>query len=254
MPAAPQPVQSVTRALRVLESLGAAAAQGRMDVGVIDLARATGLSAATTHRLLATLVEGGYVTRTEGSYRYRLGARLFALAANAESPLDSIRQRVAPAMEQLRDRYGETVNLAVLERRHIVYVHQVESQRSVRAFNRIGNRVLAHASAAGKALLAFGSESALDGLLGPGGLEVLTPMTVASGQELRAQLSVIRERGFAFDLGEQEVDVICVAAPVPTIGWRPTAALSISGPADRMRRLDLDQLGSTIVQTLHGAL
>jgi IclR family transcriptional regulator, acetate operon repressor len=244
----------VTRALSVLEALGDAAGQGRTDVGVIDLARTTGLSAATTHRLLATLMDRGYVTRGDGDARYRLGTRLFALAANAESPLASIREQVAPVMEALRDRYRETVNLAVLERRHIVYVHQVESQRSVRAFNRIGNRVLAHASAAGKALLAFGPESALDGLLASGELEALTPATVTVPGELRSQLDEIRKRGFGLDLGEQDPEIICVAAPVPTSGWRPTAALSISGPADRMRRLDVDEIGSGIIETLRATL
>jgi IclR family transcriptional regulator, acetate operon repressor len=254
MPAPTQPVQSVTRALSVLEALGDAAGQGKADVGVIELGRLTGLSAATTHRLLATLLDGGYVTRGEGEARYRLGTRLFALAASAESPLASIREQVAPAMEHLRDRYGETVNLAVLERRHIVYVHQVESQRSVRAFNRIGNRVLAHASAAGKALLAFGPESALDVLLASGELEQLTPATVTMSEDLRRQLAQIRERGYALDLGEQDPEIICVAAPVPTNGWRPTAALSISGPADRMRRLDPREVGAGIIQTLGPAL
>lgn len=253
MPTSPQPVQSVTRALRVLEALAEGAGRGdggAGGVGVIELARATGLSAPTVHRLLATLLEEGYVARSEGSLRYRLGPRLFSLAVSAESPLASVRERVAPVMEELRDRFGETVNLAVLDRRHIVYVHQVESQRSVRAFNRIGNRVLAHASAAGKALLAHAPPATLDALLDSGELAALTPATLTSPAALSRDLERVRGRGYALDLGEQDAEIVCVAAAVPAVGLRPAAAVSVSGPALRVRALDLDTVGAELVRAL----
>jgi len=250
MARSPQPVQSVSRALQVLEALAAGSGRGDGEVGVTELARATGLSAPTVHRLLATLLEGGYVARGEGSVRYRLGPGLFSLAARAESPLVSVRERVAPVMEQLRDRFGETVNLAVLDRRHIVYVHQVESQRSVRAFNRVGNRVLAHASAAGKALLACAPQAALDALAEGGELAALTPATLTDPAALIGDLERVRARGYALDLGEQDPEIVCVAASVPAAGLRPAAAVSVSGPALRMRGLDVDRVGREIVASL----
>jgi IclR family acetate operon transcriptional repressor len=250
MAASPQPVQSVSRALNVLEALAERAGRGEDEVGVTELAAATGLSAPTVHRLLATLLDGGYVARGDGSIRYRLGPRLFSLAASAESPLARVRERVAPVMEELRDRFGETVNLAVLDRRHIVYIHQVESQRSVRAFNRIGNRVLAHASAAGKALLAHTPPATLEALLGVVELEALTPATLTSFEALSLDLQLVRSRGYALDLGEQDAEIVCVAAPVPAAGLRPAAAVSVSGPAARVRALDLDLVGAEIVAAL----
>jgi IclR family acetate operon transcriptional repressor len=243
-------VQSVSRALRLLEALADGAGRGGGDLGVTELARTTGLSAPTVHRLLATLVEGGYAARGDGSVRYRLGPRLFALAASAESTLASVRERVAPVMEELRDGLGETVNLAVLDRRHIVYIHQVESQRSVRAFNRIGNRVLAHASAAGKVLLAHTPPATVEALLRGGALETLTPATLTSPEALIRELELVRSRGYALDLGEQDPEIICVAAPVQAAGLRPAAALSVSGPALRMQGLDLDRVGTQIIKAL----
>ena len=243
-------VQAVARALRLLEALADAGGDGSPEVGVIELARVTGLSAATAHRLLATLANDGYVTRGAGGVRYRLGARLFVLAASAESPLVSVRERAAPAMERLRDAFGESVNLAVLERRHIVYVHQVESQRSVRAFNRVGNRVLAHACAAGKVLLAGAPAPVLSQMLGGFELEALTPATITDPALLAQQLAQVRRCGFAKDLGEQDAEVICVAAALPVPGLRPEAAISISGPAWRMAARDLDATGRELVRAL----
>jgi IclR family acetate operon transcriptional repressor len=150
-------------------------------------------------------------------------------------------------MELLRDRFGETVNLAVLDRRHIVYVHQVESERAVRAFNRTGNRVLAHASAAGKALLAWQPEATIATLL-DGGLAQLTPATITAPERFAEYLAEVRRRGYALDLGEQDEDVVCVAAPIGSPGGRPLAALSLSGPASRMRRAQLGDTGTEVAR------
>jgi IclR family acetate operon transcriptional repressor len=236
------------RSLRLLDALAASAGRGSPAVGVVGLARDTGLSAATAHRLLATLGQEGYVAQDPESSQYRLGSRLFALAATAESPLSMLRERVARPMEELRGRFGETVNLSVLDRRHIVYVHQVECDRPLRAFNRTGNRVLAHATAAGKALLAHEPDTLLRDLFAGVKLEALTASTITSTDILTAALDAVRVSGYALDLGEQDEDIVCVAAPILSAGCRPAGALSISGPEARMRRLDLDETGGELAR------
>ena len=250
----PQPVQSVVRSMRLLEALASVGELGRRDLGVTEISRLAGLSPGTAHRLLATLGGEGYVTRDETTSRYRLGPRLFALAAVAESEIATVRAQAAAAMEDLKHTFRETVNLAVLDRRHIIYVDQVESDRSVRAFNRTGNRVLAHASAAGKALLAFEPDQVLENLANGDRLEGLTPATMTSLRNLIAHLAEVRHRGYALDLGEQDDEVICVAAPIRSSDRRPVAALSISGPATRMRRLELKDLGVRIAAVAAGVL
>jgi DNA-binding IclR family transcriptional regulator len=248
MPRSTQPVQSLTRALRLLEALADAAGRGDGRVGVNDLARRTGLTPGTTHRLLATLAFEGYVAQDDADHRYLIGARMFAIASSAELRLAPLREQAAAVMEAVGERFGETVNLVVLNRRHIVYIDQLEGVRSVRAFNRAGNRVLAHATAAGKALLAFESEAALDAVLGQTELQALTPATITSPAAFRAQLREVKELGYALDLGEQDEDIVCVAAPIMRNGWRPVGALSVTGPAERMRRHDLATVGAELAR------
>jgi DNA-binding IclR family transcriptional regulator len=236
-----QPVRALERGLRLLEVLAGAPEEGRL--GVVEAAGRADLSPATAHRLLATLCACGYVTQDASHERYRLGPRLFALASAAETELIDVRERARPVMRRLCTELGETVNLSVLNQHSIIYVEQVESDRPLRAFNRIGNRVPAHASAAGKALLAFEPDGAS---ILEAALEPLTAATITSADALSAQLAEIRKSGYAMDLGEHDEDVICVAAPISGPGRRPIAALSISGPAERLRRLDLRKLGGLV--------
>jgi IclR family transcriptional regulator, acetate operon repressor len=243
-----QPVQALSRGLRLLEALADVSGRADGTAGIVELARATDLSQATVHRLVATLMHDGYIARAQIGSRYRLGPRLFALATIAEARLATVLERAAPVMESLRDRFGETVNLAVLDRRHIIYVYQVQSDRPVRAFTRVGNRVLAHATAAGKILLASEPDAVLETLIPGEKLEPLTPATIASGSKLRGELQRVRELGYALDLGEQDEEVICVAAAVPVSGLRPAGALSLSGPAGRMRGLDLAAVATELAQ------
>jgi IclR family acetate operon transcriptional repressor len=240
-----RPVQAVVRSLRILEAVATADGAVSSGVGVIEVARLAGLSPGTTHRLLATLGAEGYVTQDETTSRYRLGPGLFALARAAESEITALRALVTPAMETLSRAFGETVNLAVLDRRHIIYVDQIESDRPIRAFNRTGNRVPAHASAAGKALLAFTPEGIVASL-GTLPLESFTSRTITSTEELAEHLREVRRRGYALDLGEQDEEVICVASPVASPSQPPVAALSVSGPAQRMRSLNLDDVGAQL--------
>lgn len=236
------PVQAVARSLRLLNAI---AADG--EVGVIELAQATGLSAGTTHRLLATLVAGGYVEHDPQTRRYRLGIQLFTVAAAGERQLGRLRRAAAPALERLRDAFDETTNLVVLDRASIVYVDQVESTRPVRLFSRIGNRVPAHASGAGKALLAHAAAEDVEALLAGPPLQAVTEHTITAADALRAELVRVRERGWALDEEEFDEGVVCAAAPV-LVGGRALAAVSVSGPSERMRRRALDAVGARVAQ------
>ena len=238
-----QPVRALARGLRLLEAL----AGSDRPLGVVEVARVSELSAATAHRLLATLNSEGYVRQDATHGSYRLGPRLFALAAAAESDLTGLRSRALPVMRALRDDLGETVNLAVLDRGHVIFVDQVESDRPLRAFNRIGNRVPAHGSAAGKVLLAHEPRRVLDEIASGPPLAALTASTVTSPGDFVAHLAAVKQQGFAYDLGEHDEDVICVAAPIPPSGGRAAGAISVSGPAERMRRNQLEAIGATVV-------
>lgn len=217
-------VQSVDRALDLLEALGSGGPQG-----VSELVRRTGLPLGTVHRLLATLAARGYVHQ-DPERRYRVGAAALGLADASQQGLVWAGRPVAARMTAVT---GESCNLAVLQGAHMVYVAQSPSPRSLRIFAEVGRQVPLHSTAVGKAVLAslpWAQAQALLGAAEP--LERSTEFTLTDPGRLRAELQAVAERGYAVDEQERELGVRCVAVAVPgTPGLH--AALSVSGPAER---------------------
>jgi IclR family acetate operon transcriptional repressor len=233
-------VQSVARSLRLLEEIAATA-----ETGLTELTRRTGLSPSTAHRLLATLIECGYVVQGPSSNQYRLGHRAAALSGSIDDRLARLRAAAHPVMAELRDRYDETTNLSVLDGQNVVYVDQLGSSRAVRMFTRIGSRVPAYATGSGKAMLAFSPEAVLEELYRQAPYEQFAPNTITSAEGLREQLERIHARGYALDREEYDEGVVCVAAPIFSHAG-VAGALSVSGPAPRMYRLDLTLAGEQL--------
>lgn len=234
-------VQSVARSLDLLEAVSSDS-----EVGLVELAKRTGLQPSTAHRLLSTLVECGYVVQNSRTSRYRLTHKVVELAGSAEQRIERLRLAVRPHLQAVHDMTDETVNLVVLDRFTIVYIDQIESSRSVRMFTQIGASVPAHASASGKAMLAFLPDAAIEDLCARAPFEALTPRTRTTEAGLRADLARVHSRGYAIDNEENEEGVVCVAAPVFGSGGAVLAAASISGPAARMHRTDLGEMGEMI--------
>jgi DNA-binding IclR family transcriptional regulator len=235
----PTPVQSVGRSLDLLEAVA------NDNVGLVALAERTGLGASTAYRLLVTLLERGYVARNPSTGRFRVGHKLVELAAVAARDSESLRSIARPHLEQLRNATDETANLVVRDGVSIVYVDQVESSRSVRMFTAIGSRVPLHSAAAGKAILAASPAAVFDERQAAG-LERLTPHTLCTTEALAADLGVIRGRSFAIDSEEYELGVVCVAAVIRGPDGEPIGAVSVSGPAERMRATDLNAMGALV--------
>jgi IclR family acetate operon transcriptional repressor len=120
----------------------------------------------------------------------------------------------------------------MLDGDEVVYLAQVPSPHQMRMFTEPGRRVLPHATAVGKALLALLPAAEARALLERGGMPAFTPTTVTDPDLLLAQLEVARQQGYAVDEGEQEVGVRCFAVAVP--GAPAALAVSASGPAARM--------------------
>ncbi|HYS35446.1 MAG TPA: IclR family transcriptional regulator [Pseudonocardiaceae bacterium] len=207
-------VQSVERTFELLELMADAGGE----VTLSQLADTSGLPLPTIHRLMRTLVNGGYV-RQQPSRRYALGARLIRLGETASRALGAWAR---PHLADLTEAVGETSNMAVLDGDQVVYVAQVPSRHSMRTFTEVGRRVDAHTTAVGKAVLAE---------LPPDRLR----SAVLGSALFQTELGLIRERGYAEDDGETEIGVRCIAVTVP--GAPTGAAISISGPATRMSRI-----------------
>jgi IclR family acetate operon transcriptional repressor len=220
-------VQSVERSFEVLELLADAGGE----VGLSELAETSGLPLPTIHRIMRTLVAGGYA-RQQPSRRYALGPRLIRLGETAGRALGAWAR---PYLAGLTEAVGETANMAILDGDQIVYVAQVPSPHPMRMFTEVGRRVDLYCTAVGKAVLAQLPEQRVTALLAHGELRAKTEHTITDLALLHRELAATRERGYAIDDGEQEIGVRCLAVVVP--GAPTGTALSISGPEFRMSRL-----------------
>jgi IclR family transcriptional regulator, acetate operon repressor len=231
-----RPVQSLQRAFDLLDDL--ADAGGRATLS--ELTAASGLPAATIHRLLATLVELGHVRRESGR-RYALGPRLVRLGDAAGRVLgDGVR----PVLADLVARTGESANLAGLDGASAVYLAQVPSPHPMRMFTEVGAHVPLHCTGVGKALLSTVESTLVRQLMERAGMPSRTPSTIVDVVTLDRELRVGIERGWHIDEGEQEVGVRCIAVPVPDA---PTpCAVSVSGPAARLSLDRTDVVGALL--------
>lgn len=198
-----------------------------------DLQRATGFSNATLHRLLRDLTTLRLLQHHEENSTYTVGPRLIGWAQHALHDLD-IRQAASEVMTALRDQTDETVHLAVLEGTRLLYVDKKESTKSVRMYSSVGRTAPLHCTGVGKAILAFQPPEVVEHVIEHLTFTVFTPTTLRTADELLQELAAIRRRGYAFDLGEHEEEVRCVAAPILGPQGVSLGGLSISAPAFRI--------------------
>jgi IclR family transcriptional regulator, acetate operon repressor len=217
-------VQSVDRALTLLEALAGADAP----MGVRELAERTGLAQGTAHRLLRGLQLRGYV-RHDASRKYSVGTAALRLGDAAQR---SLARGARPYLAELVEASGETANLAVLEGDDVVYLAQVPSPHTLRMFADVGRHVPPHTTAVGKVLLAAMPRERALALLRRTGLPRRTEATITDLDDLGRVLDAVQANGWAADDEEQEAGIRCVAVPVFS-GEQVVAAVSLSGPAER---------------------
>jgi DNA-binding IclR family transcriptional regulator len=217
-------VDNVLRLLRMFEK--------HEILRVNQVAREMELSRSTVHRMLATLGHHGYVQQDEFSRGYRPGPALVDLGLAVLRSID-IRAAAQVTLAKLRDLTNESVHLVVLRDTQVLFLDSVESRQMLRTGSRIGWTLPAHATAAGKVLLAALSEDELSALYSAGRLETPTPNTVATLEGLRAQLAEVRKLGYAVNNAESEVDVSAVALGVRQRTGPTRVAIAITAPLSR---------------------
>ncbi len=232
---------SVKRTFMLLELLGNAD-QG---LGVSTLAQQSQLPVGTTHRLLNTLKQLGYVEQDRETHKYTLGLRFLNLRGAIINQLN-LAAVAMPVMKELMQRVNETVHLAVFNEGEIVYIERVEGLQTQGMYTRIGKRAPAHSTALGKTMLAYMSEAVVHQVVERRGLPRFSPTTITTLPELVRELEAIRLRGYALDNGETGEPVRCVAAPVRDYTGQVIAAISISGPKERMHPSRDAELGEAV--------
>ncbi|MFD0927900.1 IclR family transcriptional regulator [Williamsia deligens] len=219
-------VQSVDRALEVLEILGRDG-----EGGVSDIADALGVHKSTVSRLVSVLESRGFVEQISDRGKYRLGFTVVRLAGATMSRRDLGRES-RDICEPLAYEVGETVNLAVLDADRAVNVTEANGGAGIALRTFVGQSCPAHATSSGKVLLAGLAEARLAPYLGA--LERFTPATIVTEPALREELATVRGQGWAAARDELEDGLTAVAAPVRDHTGDVVAALSISGPTFRM--------------------
>lgn len=200
-------------------------------LGLKEITHNTGIAKSTVFRILNTLVQIGYVIR-DGKRDYRISPMLGRLV-NEESFYEELRRLALPHMLELRDQFGETVNLGVQEFDKVTYIEVVPSEFALRLQESRGASVPVHASALGKAILAFSPQDQVERLVRHHDLEIITPNTMTRPEDLLAEIKRVRASGIAFDRGEGSLLAVCIGAPILDAQGNAIAAMSISGPASR---------------------
>lgn len=223
-------LNSVSNALRALEYL-----VEHREVGVSELARALEVSPGGAHRLLTTLAEAHFADQNADNRKYRAGSRIFELANAMRDQVDFL-DLAHSHLERLMSRSEETVNLGVLRGDDVVYVDRVASNQPLSVEVKVGSRVPAYCTALGKTLLAHALPEVQESYLNR--LPEITKASshhVPTRKQLDQELARAVRRGNAEDIGEFSPDIACIAAPVLNSHQRAVAAVSVSGPASRIK-------------------
>jgi DNA-binding IclR family transcriptional regulator len=222
-------IQSVSHALDILESF----TKTEDEFGVTELSKRLGLHKNNVFRLLATLEHRGYIEQNRSTENYRLGPKTLQLGSIFIEQRECRRQ-ARPVLESLMEETGETAVVAVLRSNKVIYMDSVESVRTVRAVSRIGAMLPAHCTAVGKVQLSFLPSAEIERLYPDSELALKTALTLQTRKELMNALIAIRNKGYAIENEECDLEVKSIAAPVRDFSKNVIAAVGIVAPANRL--------------------
>jgi len=222
-------VQSLGRAFAILEQV----ARHREGVGLAELSKLVGLHNSTTFHLAKTMVSLGYIRQERDSKRYRIGRPLFALAASALDEIEMVNV-ATPIMEELSRDTGESSHFAVRMGDAVVVIARTSGPGAFQLTDRVGVVRPAHCTALGKIILASLRPDQLKRFLERVELKPATKKSITEPAALLREIAEIRRSAIAFDDGEFNQEVRCVAVPVYNFTGDVVGALGISGPVWRM--------------------
>lgn len=212
-----------------------------------DVVEATGLAKATTHRILGTLVDRGFVTITpDGSYQP--GPQILSLAGRALQRID-ISAIAQHFVDDLVDEVHCTAHVGVANGDEIVYLIRTDSDKPYQMPSRVGNAIPMHSSGIGKVVLSAYSDDELERFVARAGLPGRTPHTITSLEALRTEVAQVRQDGYAFDREENVPGIVCVAAPIRDHTGRIRYGVSISTLAIEYSIEQLEALAPAVVAT-----
>lgn len=234
------PVGVVGKVLRIFDALHGSSS----GLPLKEIARHTQINKSTAYRFLAHLESEGYVFRDgDGSYSIGLKLMRFGSVSTYHAILRNLGR---PTLQELAQSTGETVNLAVLDGREVLYLDVIESAHTFRLASQVGMRRPLHCTALGKAILAYMTEEEQKRLLSSLMLERFTPNTLTQLMRLNRDLAKTHQRGYSLDDEEAYLGSRCLGAPIFNEAGKVVAAVSVSGPTTRVTRAKLPAFASTL--------
>ena len=234
-------IKSLDRAMAVFEFLS----QGSGKT-LTTLASETNQSTATVYRILVTLEGRGLVEFDASAQTWHIGTNAFIIGARYLRRT-SLVERARPIMRHLMERTGETANLGIEKSDMVLFLSQVETHESIRAFFPPGTLSPMHASGIGKALLAQMNNDRFERWYETQAPTAFTEQTLTEKPALQSALAEIREQGYALDEEERTLGMRCIAAPVFNLNQEAVAGISVSGPTSRMNRTALLDLADAVM-------
>lgn len=220
-------LQSAARALRVVQLLGQRGA-----VSLTEVAHELDVSPSIAHRLLATCCAADFARQEAAGGAYTVGPALHELSLGSSQAIP-LREAGAAVLAKARKALGETVSVVVMEGRAVRFVETLEGEGVVRVSAPIGRTFPAHATAAGRALLACLSPDDLARRYPSRTLPRVPSSLVRTWPDLVAELEATRRRGWSLQIGEADPELMAVAFAVVDGLGEPRAAINATAPRTR---------------------
>lgn len=221
-------IQSVDRAFDVLEALARSAGK----LSLAELSLRAGLNVSTCHHLVATMLGRGYIIQDRETRRYSLSSKVFEFSEARTRQIDLVALAM-PSLQRLNRATGEAVHLAVIEGTDLITVAKLSALHAVRVDHAMSQSNAAHATAAGKAILAWLPESEIDGILAAKGLERFTADTIAGRDALVEALRLVRRHGYSLDREEFRPGVYGLGAAIRSHKGTVVGSVALSLPMMR---------------------
>jgi DNA-binding IclR family transcriptional regulator len=237
-------MQALERATAILDCF----TMEQPQLGVREVARKTGLSPSTTGRMMAAMKGLGVLSQDPQSLHYTMGFKVLAWSGIYHVTND-VRKLALPVMVALHAQTRETVSLYMLDGNERICVERLESPETVRIVAQVGRRIPLYAGSAGKVFLAFLPPARSEEILRQVELKPMTAKTITDVDILRTDLEKIRKQGYAVSKGEWVLEASGVAAPIFDQSHTITAALTVSGPAQRFNEQKIHEIAQVLTQS-----
>lgn len=232
-------IKSVIKSLNILNLFS----DSRHELSISEINKELGLGLSTTYRLLGTLKYKNYIEQNPQNLKYKLGSEFLNKAFLVSDNEANVIKKSIPYLENLRDFTKESVSLAILDGRDIVYIAKEDSYEYLRTNIKIGKKLPAYNTALGKILLAYLPPEQFNRLfkLNKDKNFINNNYSDLNISEFKQYLEKIKEEGIAFDDEECVPGIRCLAAPIKDIDGEVSTAISISGPTIRftLEKIDL---------------